>query len=63
MTRADWKHFGKNQHAIDELNRSVGEWRIEWRHSIRSLEGMGSRPHDIGAELRMLSFTVNSDTF
>ena len=36
---------------------------IESRHSIKSLEGMGSSSHDLGAELRMHSFTVNCDTF
>ena len=45
------------------LNRSVREWKIEFRHSIKSLEVMGSRSHDLGAELRMHSFTVNCDTF
>ena len=39
------------------------EGRIESRHSIKSLEGMGSSSHDLGAELRMLSFTVNYKTF
>ena len=27
------------------------------------MEGMGSRSHDIGAELRMHSYTVDCDTF
>ena len=39
------------------------EGRIECRHSIKSLKGMGSSSHDLGAELRMHSFTVNCDTF
>ena len=39
------------------------EWRIESRNSINSLEGIGSRSHDLGAELRMHSFTVDYDTF
>ena len=39
------------------------EGRIEYRHSIKSLEGMGSSSHDLGAELRMHAFTVNCDTF
>ena len=39
------------------------EVRIESRHSIKSLEGMGSSSHDLGAELRMHYFTVNCDTF
>ena len=38
------------------------EGRIESRHSIKSLEGMGSSSHDLGAELRMHSFTINFDT-
>ena len=49
--------------AREELNRSMREGRIESRHSIKSLEGMGSSSHDLGAELRMHSFTVNCDTF
>ena len=56
-------HYGKIPEARDELNRSVREGRIESRHSIKSLEGMGSSSHDLGAELRMHSFTVNCDTF
>ena len=63
MTRADLKHCGKMPDAREELNKSVSEGRIEYRHSIKSLEGMGSRSHDLGAELRMHSFTVNCDTF
>ena len=39
------------------------EWRIEPRHSIKSLEGMELSSRDLGAELRMHSFTVNCDTF
>ena len=39
------------------------EGRIESIHSIKSLEGVGSRPDDLGAELRMHSFTVKCDTF
>ena len=35
------------------------EGRIESRHSIKRLEGMGSRSH----ELRMHSFTVDCDIF
>ena len=47
----------------EELNRSMREGRIESRHSIKSLEGMGSSSHDFGAELGWNSFTVNCDTF
>ena len=39
------------------------EERIESRHFIESLEGMGSSSHDLGAEIRMQSFTVNCETF
>ena len=39
------------------------EGRIESRHSIKSLEGMRSRSHNIGVEIRMHSFNVNCDTF
>ena len=63
VTRADLKHCGKMPDAREELNRSVRERRIQSRHSIKSLEGMGSSTHDLGAELRMHSFTVNCDTF
>ena len=62
MTRADLKHCGKIPDAREELNRSVREGRIKSRHSIKSLEGMGSSSHDLAAELRMHSFTVNCDT-
>ena len=63
MTRADLMHCGKIPEAREELNRSMREGRIESRHSIRSLEEMGSSSHDLGAELIMHSFTVNCDTF
>ena len=63
LTRADLKHCGKIPDARDELNRSVREGRIQSRHSIKSLEGMGSSSHDLGAAIRMHSFTVNCDTF
>ena len=63
MTRADLKHCGKMPDAGEELNRLVREGRIESRHSIKSLEGMGSSSNDLGAELRMHSFTINCDSF
>ena len=63
MTIADLKHCGKIPNAREELNRSVREGRIESRHSIKSLEGIGSNSHDLGAEIRMHSFTVNCGTF
>ena len=34
---------------------------MESRHSIMSLEGMGSRSYDLGAEIRMHSFPINCD--
>ena len=63
MTKVDLKHCGKMPDAREELNKSVREGIIESRHSIKSLEGMGSSSHDLGAEIRMHSFTVNCDTF
>ena len=63
LTRADLRHCGKNPEAREELNRSVREGRKESKHSIKSLEGMGSSSLDLGAELRMHSITVNCDTF
>ena len=59
MTRADLKHCGKMPDTREDLNRSVRKGRIEYRYSINSLEGMGSSSHDLGAEIRMHSFTVN----
>ena len=50
MTRADLKICGKMPDAREELNL-VREWRIKSRHSTKSLEGMGSSSHDLGAEL------------
>ena len=49
--------------AREDINRSVREGIMESRHSIKSLEGMGSSSHDLGAEIRMHSFTANYDTF
>ena len=63
MTRADLKHCGKMPDAREELNRSLIEGRMESRHSIKNLEGMGSGSHDLGAELIMHSFTINCDIF
>ena len=63
MTRDGLKHCGKMPDVREELNRSVREVIIESRHSIKSLEGIGSSSHDLGAEIRMHSFTVNCDTF
>ena len=63
MTRADLKYCGKMPDAREELTRSVSKGRIESRHSMKSLEGMGSSSHDLGEELRMHSFTLNCDTF
>ena len=53
-----WQHVGG---VGSTTTTTTG--RIESRHSIKSLEGMGSSSHDLGAELRMHSFTVNCDTF
>ena len=63
VPRADLKHCWKMPDAREELNRSVREGRIKYRHSIKSLEGIESRSHDLGAEIRVHSFTINCDTF
>ena len=63
MTRADLKHCWEIPDAREELNTSVREGRIKSRHSIKSFETMGSRSHDILAEIRKHSFTVKCDTF
>ena len=47
MTRSDLKHCRKMPDAREELNRSVREGRMESRHTIKSLEGMGSSLHDL----------------
>ena len=47
----------------EEWNRTVSKGRIESRHSITSLEGMGSRSHDVGRKIRMHSLTEDCDTF
>ena len=39
------------------------EGRIESSHSIKNLEVMGSRLHDLRAELRMHSLIVDCDTY
>ena len=49
--------------AREELNRLVRDGRVESRHYMKSMEGMESRSHDFGSELRMHSFTVNCDTY
>ena len=50
------------EEVISEI-RSVIEGRIESRYFIKRLEGMGSSSQDLGAELRMHSFTIDCDTF
>ena len=56
-------HCGKMPDAREESNRSLREGRIESRHSIKRFQGMGSRSHDLEADITMHSFTVNCDTF
>ena len=56
-------HCGKMPDAREELNKLVREGKIESKHSIKSLEGMASRSHDLRAEIRMHSFTVDCDSF
>ena len=63
MIRADVRHCEAMPDAREGLNRSVREWRIEYRHCIKSFEGMGSSSHDLVAEFRMHYFTVNCVTF
>ena len=71
MTRTDLRHCGKIPHAREELNRSVREGRIESRHCIKSLEGMGTSSHDFFHSslhsffyffFSLHSFTVNCGT-
>ena len=58
VTRADLKHCWNMPDAGEELNRSVRDGRIKSWHSTKSLDGIGSRSRDLGAELRMHSFTA-----
>ena len=53
----------KSQARLVQICCLCEEKGADHRHSIKSLEGMGSSSHDLGAELRMNSFTVNCDTF
>ena len=48
--------------AREELNRSVREGKIESRH-FNKFGSDEINSHDLGAEIRMHSFTVNCDTF
>ena len=34
----------------EEMNKLLREGRIEYRHSIKSIEGVGSKSHDLGAK-------------
>ena len=45
-----------------KMNGSVGEWRIDSRYCIKCFEGMGSRSHDLRAELAMHFLIVDCDT-
>ena len=63
MKMANSKNYWKMTDAREEFIRSVREGRIESRYFIKSLAGMGSRSHNLGAEIRMHSFTVNCETF
>ena len=56
-------HCGKMPDIREKLIRSVREGRIESKHYIKCLEGMGSWSHDLESELGMQSFIVNCDTF
>ena len=49
--------------AREGLNRSVSEGKIESRHSIKSLKGIGSWSYDLGVEERIHSLTVDCNTF
>ena len=47
-------HCGNMPDAREDLIRSVRGGRIKSRHSIRCLEGMRSRSHDLRAELECI---------
>ena len=60
MTRDDEALW---EDSICKLNRSVRKGRIEFRHSIKRVKDIGSNSHDLGAELRIHSWTVDCHTF
>ena len=62
-TTADKRQCGKMPDAGEELNGSVRRGRIGSMHTIKSLDGMGSRSHGLEAELRIHSYTVDCGTF
>ena len=49
MPRADLEHCWKMPDAREELNRSVRDAIIEFRHHIKSFERIVSKSHDLGA--------------
>ena len=62
VTRADMNHCGKMPDAPRELNTSMRDGRMESRHHIMSLKVIGLMSHDLAAELRMHSSTVDYGT-
>ena len=44
--------------AKENLNIFMREWKMESKYCVKILDRMRSRSNDIGAELRMHSFTV-----
>ena len=63
MTRDDLQHCGKVTGISEELNRSVRKGRIEPGHSKKILKEIGSRSHNLGAELRMHSLKMDCDNY
>ena len=61
--RTGLKNCGRTPDVREKLSRSVSEGILESRHSIKSLDAIGSMSHDIRAELRMHSLTMACDTF
>ena len=59
VTTADMKNLGEIEDACKKINRSVRDGEIVTRHSIKKMKGMGSRSHDLGADLRMLYVKVD----
>ena len=54
--------MGRCQTGREESNKSVRKDKIQCRHSIKSVEVIESKTHDLGVELRMHSLTVDCDT-
>ena len=54
--------MGRISDTREEINTLVREGKVEFRHFIISLEGIGSWSHDLGAEVSIHFLTVDCKT-